>query len=91
MAVAFLAAMSTSAQAQMVCGDRTVILKALNGKYQEMPNGMGLAGEKTLVELYTAKTGSWTILMTQPGGPSCIIATGQSWEQIPQPQKLTGL
>lgn len=36
------------------------------------------------MELFTNnKTGSWTVLITQPNGMSCIAASGESWEQMP--------
>jgi hypothetical protein len=27
--------------------------------------------------------GTWTIMMTVPGGPTCIVATGKQWETLP--------
>jgi hypothetical protein len=77
--------------AQSVCGDRAQIIKVLDTKYKEMPRAFGIAGQKNLVELFTSKSGSWTMLMTQPKGVTCILATGQSWEELPPTQKLTGL
>ncbi|MGQ0486571.1 MAG: hypothetical protein ACT4SY_14615 [Hyphomicrobiales bacterium] len=79
------------AGAQSVCGERAEIIKVLDNKYHEMPKAFGIAGQRNLVELFTSKTGSWTMLMTQPKGVTCILATGQSWEELPPGQKLTGL
>jgi hypothetical protein len=44
-----------------------------------------------MIELYTSEKGTWTMLMTRPGGVSCIMAVGQSWENLPVPAKMTGL
>ena len=88
-ALAFAAA--APAQAQSVCGDRAEIIKVLGSKYKEMPTAFGIAGQRNLVELFTSTTGSWTMLMTEPKGVTCILATGQSWEEVPPNQKLTGL
>ena len=52
---------------------------------------MAIAGQTSLVEVFTSKAGSWTILVTQPKGATCIIGAGQSWEDIPEEKKLTGL
>jgi hypothetical protein len=90
-AAAMALAAAGSAQAQSVCGDRAEIIKVLGNKYQEMPKAFGIAGQRSLVELFTSTTGSWTMLMTQPQGVTCILATGQSWEELPPGQKLTGL
>ncbi len=88
-ALAFAAA--GPAEAQSVCGDRAEIIKVLGNKYQELPAAFGIAGQRNLAELFVSKSGSWTMLMTQPQGVTCILATGQSWEALPPSQKLTGL
>lgn len=82
---------AADAQAQMLCGQRASIIDGLSKKYKEMPNAFGISGEKMLVELFTSEQGSWTMLMTRPGGVSCIMAVGQSWEQFPATSKMTGL
>jgi len=71
------------AQAQSLCGDRAKIIKVLSSKYKETPTAFGIAGKHYLAELFTSATGSWTLLMTEPRGTTCILATGQSWETIP--------
>jgi hypothetical protein len=92
LAFAFLAFGASDAGAQMVCGQRASIIESLDQKYKERPNAFGISGEKTLFELFTSEGGSWTILMTRPGGVSCIMAVGQSWEEFPAPPaKMTGL
>jgi len=83
--------LSGDAQAQMLCGQRASIIDGLNKKYKEQPNAFGISGDKTLVELFTSESGSWTMLMTRPGGVACIMAVGQSWEQFPATSKMTGL
>jgi hypothetical protein len=90
-AAALALAAAAPAQAQSVCGDRAEIIKVLGNKYKEIPTAFGIAGKRNLVELFTSTTGSWTMLMTEPKGVTCILATGQSWEDVPPNQKLTGL
>lgn len=92
LACAFLVLGATEANAQMLCGQRAQIIDSIDKKYQERPNAFGISGDKLLVELFTSEAGSWTMIMTKPGGVSCILAVGQSWEQFPKaPGKLTGL
>ena len=43
-----------------------------------------------MVELFTAETGTWTILITMPGGPTCVLGSGQSWEGQIAPEKVVG-
>lgn len=67
-----------------MCGTRSDFVKALNDKYQESRKSIGIAGEVNVVELFTSKTGTWTILVTTEGGKACIIAAGKGWENIPE-------
>lgn len=83
LAAILLLAFSAPAQAQSVCGPRAEIIKVLGNKYQEMPKAFGIAGQRNLAELFVSKSGSWTMLMTKPEGVTCILATGQSWEELP--------
>ena len=72
------------ANAMGMCGKRADFVKALNDKYQESNKALGIAGQVNLVELFSSKTGSWTILVTTPEGKTCIIAAGNSWENLPE-------
>ncbi len=71
------------ASAQSVCGDRTEIVSRLESGYEEKASAIGLSGSGGVVELYTSDKGSWTLLITQPTGVSCLIAAGESWEDTP--------
>lgn len=75
--------LAAPAQAQSVCGDRTEIIKVLAAKYKELPRAFGIAGQRHLAELFVSQSGSWTMLMTQPRGVTCILATGVDWQEMP--------
>lgn len=80
-----LLAFSTQAQAGPKCGERTSLIKALNDKYKEKPRALGLSTKGTaMFEIYTSKTGTWTIVMTTTTGATCIMAAGHSWEDALQ-------
>jgi hypothetical protein len=81
--VSALLAFSTQAQAAgLKCGDRTSLLKVLNEQYKESPRALGLSATgKAMFEVYTSKTGTWTIVMTTTTGVTCIMAAGHSWEE----------
>lgn len=66
--------------AQMVCGDRGEIVRALERGHGEEKTATALSGNGGFVELYTAAGGSWTLLMTLPGGPTCLLGSGEEWE-----------
>lgn len=74
-------AFSSQAQAGPKCGERTSLIKVLNDKYKEKPRALGLSTKGTaMFEIYTSKTGTWTIVMTTTTGATCIMAAGHSWE-----------
>ena len=76
---------STSASAQTVCGARSKFLANLGDRYAEAPTALGLASNGSVLEVLTSKKGSWTIIVTAPNGTTCMVASGQSWEMLPQP------
>lgn len=76
--------------AQPLCGDRDDIVSRLDNGYQEHVTALGISGTGGVVELFTSEKGSWTLLMTHPGGVSCLIAAGDSWETLPVPVKGEG-
>jgi hypothetical protein len=82
---------ASSATAQTACGDHDQIVTALGNKYKESPRAYGLVGQSYLLELFTSKEGSWTMLMSPPHGLTCILASGLSWEELPPDKHLTGL
>ncbi len=75
---------------QSVCGDRDEIVSRLETGYQELTSGMGLASNGGLVELYTSKKGTWTLMVTQPSGVSCLIGAGDHWETIEPKEIIEG-
>src|SRR6185436_5436885 len=78
-AVALFAA-STPATAETLCGSRETVLKQLSSEYQEAPVGIGLASNGAVVELLTSASGTWTLLVTPPKGPTCLMGTGDGWQ-----------
>jgi hypothetical protein len=73
-----MAAPATSAE--NVCGKRDDIVSRLENGYQEFNSAMGMSTNGGLVELYTSENGTWTLMLTQADGVSCLIAAGQNWE-----------
>lgn len=71
-----------AASAQALCGDRTNFLKHLGKSYKEAPTAMGLTSNGKVIEVLTSEKGSWTIIVTNPEGTSCVVAAGEAWESI---------
>ena len=64
---------ATPAAAQSVCGERVEIVNALEAAHKERKAAAGLSGNGGVVELFTAINGTWTLLLTLPGGPTCML------------------
>ena len=72
------------ADAQQRCTLHDGAVSHLAKKYNEKVVGRGLANSgKTMFELLVSKTGSWTVIATNTRGTSCVIATGESWHDVP--------
>ena len=68
------------AEAQMACADRSELITRLDGKYSETPVAMGLANNGDVLEVFSSPEGStWTILVTDTNGISCLVAAGEYW------------
>jgi len=75
---------ATPAKALGMCGQRADFIRALSDKYFEVPKALAIAGQVNLVEVFKSRAGTWTILVTTPEGKTCIIAAGNSWEDVPE-------
>lgn len=69
---------------QAACADRASLVSSLSNNYAEHPTSMGLAANGAIFEIFASDKGSWTILVTRPDGVSCLMATGEGWENVPQ-------
>ena len=66
---------------QMMCGNRAEIVRQLSRKYGETRRSMGITGQRGVVEVFASDaTGSWTILLTNPQGLTCLMAAGVDFE-----------
>lgn len=75
------------AQAQMACAERSDILSRLDGQYSEVPVAMGLANNGGVIEVLSSPDGNtWTIIVTDTHGMSCLLAAGEYWGPAAQKQ-----
>ncbi|MEH6523124.1 hypothetical protein [Sulfitobacter sp.] len=74
---------SAKAQAQQNCGPRASVIKKLAEKYGETRQSVGIGSNNAMVEVFASDdTGSWTILVTRPTGVTCLVASGQAFEEV---------
>lgn len=71
------------------CADWREFTEHLEKNYGEVVVGVGLVGGgRTMLEVYASESGSFTVLATTAGGPTCMVATGEGWQSIkPRPPK----
>lgn len=83
LAAVLIAASGTTADPQeIVCAKHARIVEYLKGEFQERQGAFGLVGDKAILELFLSPHGAtWTIVITDVSGKSCILAAGDSWEQ----------
>ncbi len=80
---AFVALHAVPAGAQTVCGERAKFLTHLDNTYSEHPVAIGLTSSGEVLEVLTSTSGTWTFLVTNPSGRTCIVASGEGWETLP--------
>ena len=70
--------------ASPACRSHTDLIEMLDQSFAEKPNALGLQSNGQLLQVFVADDGtSWTIVVTNPDGWSCIVAVGESWESLP--------
>jgi hypothetical protein len=70
-------------QGREQCGPRDQVVKVLNAKYQESQRALGLINEKAMMEVYISSRGTWTMVVTNDAGISCVLAAGEAWDELP--------
>ncbi|WP_119390297.1 hypothetical protein [Taklimakanibacter lacteus] len=68
------------------CAPHDEVIKVLNAKYQERQRAVGLINEKAMMEVYISTNGTWTMVVTNEAGLTCIMAAGEAWDEtVPVP------
>ena len=70
------------AAAAKLCGDRDQILKRLAQRHDETPQALGLSSDGGVLEVLVSPSGGWTILVTYPKRPTCVVAVGRAWQSL---------
>lgn len=77
---ALMALSAVPARAQVICGSHNYLVARLADAFEEKRLGYGVAGQAAIFEVFVSAGGTWTILMTDVKGQSCILAAGEGWE-----------
>ena len=83
---ALLGPLGAHAQTQsetLLCDRRANIIGSLAEKYREAPVAIGVTSTGSIVEVLTTGDGTtWTIIVSNPNGTSCLIAAGEGWRAL---------
>ncbi len=71
------------ARAQGTCAAYDDLAALLDKRYGEHPVNWGLSSNGDLVEVFVSDRGSWTVVVTNALGFSCIRAAGEAWSVVP--------
>ena len=82
-AVLSLVSIAGNAEAAPPCGDHDKIVDVLGHKFKESRRVMGVVNSKAVMEIFMSAQGTWTMVITDTRGTSCIIAAGEAWQDVP--------
>lgn len=65
------------------CHSHELVVERLAERYGESRQSIGLAANNSVVEVFASmETGTWTITVTTPGGPTCLVASGDGFQML---------
>lgn len=65
------------------CVKRPDLVRYLSKEFKEVPIARGLADSGAVFEVFSHRDGAtWTIVVTMPSGATCLVATGNYWEEL---------
>lgn len=75
-------AAATSPIADVLCEPTSRMKEKLTRQLLSERQSMGLRGPEQVVEVWTDKSGDWTMVITYASGNSCIVAMGEAWTDV---------
>lgn len=92
-AIVAIASSFVSAQSAFAgsnCATHAKVQSVLLERFGETRRAMGMNENQQIAEIYaSSRTGSWTVVITVPNGPSCVATSGQNYsDQIDLPQLI---
>ena len=74
---------SAASQMMRSCAARSEVVNFLDKNFAERLTAVGLVNQNAMLEVYAAQSGTWTLLITDVHGVSCILLSGDSWDTMP--------
>ncbi len=73
------AAQAKSPIAEVICEPTDRMHEKLERQFGAERAATGIRGPEQLMEVWTSKSGDWTMVVTYATGMSCIVAMGENW------------
>ena len=87
LAAAFMAVfLCAPAAAQNICAPRDDVVQRLWDRWQEAQVTVAMVADGRLLEIFVSETGSWTAVISDPGGRSCVASAGKNWTVFDAPK-----
>lgn len=65
------------------CGTHAQVVERLASGYGETRQSIGMSADNSVIEVFASlETGTWTITVTQAGGPTCLVASGEAFQVL---------
>lgn len=65
------------------CAPRDMVVERLAEGFGETRQSVGLGANNAVVEVFASEvSGTWTITVTMPNGLTCLVASGQAYEEL---------
>ncbi|MBX4907989.1 MULTISPECIES: hypothetical protein [Rhizobium] len=74
---------SAASQTMLSCAGRSDVVSFLDQNFGEKLTAVGLVNQNAVLEVYAAKSGTWTLVVTDIHGISCILLSGDGWDSMP--------
>jgi hypothetical protein len=70
------------AQGELMCAPRDEVVTQLGAQFSEIPVSHGLTGDGMLLEVFASPQGTWTAVLSEPSGVSCLVSGGEAWQSV---------
>jgi hypothetical protein len=78
-----LVGVARKAETAPQCGNHDKIVDVLGQKYKESRRVIGVVNSTAVMEMFMSAQGTWTMVITDTRGISCITAVGEEWQDVP--------
>ena len=76
----FPAPLAASPIAEVICAPTDRMEARLTAGYGRERRSSGVRSPEQIIEIWTDKSGDWTLVIRYASGRSCIVAMGEYWQ-----------